>query len=189
MEEWRNIKGYEGLYEVSNQGRIRSLVRKVTYKDGRVYFYKSKVLKPSKDRYGYYFVNLCKEGKRTPKSIHRLIAEAFIPNPENKRDIDHINTIRTDNRIENLRWATRSENCLNPITNERQKNSQHSTPVAQYSLEGELIAVYRSIKEAARQTGCSHGNIYNCCNGGFYYKGKWINVKQCKGYIWKYHQI
>ena len=107
MEEiWVDIKGYEGLYQVSNQGRVKRL-----YKNGKI-----RILKPSLDNNGYLYVTLSKNNKPKIFKLHRLIAINFIPNPENKPCIDHINTIRTDNRVENLRWVTKKENSNNPLS-------------------------------------------------------------------------
>lgn len=109
-EQWRNIVGFEGKYTVSNLGRIKSL----NYRNKNI----ERVLKLGLDKStGYLKVSL--SGKT--KSVHRLVAQAFIPNYNNYEFVDHINTIRTDNRVKNLRWCTRSENMMNPIT--RQKNS------------------------------------------------------------------
>lgn len=115
MEIWKAINGYEGLYEVSNLGNVRSLDRKCTFK-GKVSIRKGCLLKKRIDRYGYYYFILCKDGKIKNFRAHRLVAEAFIPNEENKTQIDHINTIRTDNRVENLRWVTSKENSNNPLS-------------------------------------------------------------------------
>ena len=101
-EVWKPIKDYEGLYEISNLGRVKSLNYKRTGKE--------KILKNTVCNDGYLKVGLTKNGKDKVFRIHRLVAEAFIPNPENKPFIDHINTIRDDNRIENLRWCTQKEN-------------------------------------------------------------------------------
>ena len=110
-EVWKPIKDYEGLYEISNLGRVRNL----NYKGSG----KGKILKNTKDSKGYLIVGLTKNGKRKLFKIHRLVAEAFIPNPEDKPFIDHINTIRDDNRIENLRWCTQKENCNNEISKKK----------------------------------------------------------------------
>lgn len=124
MEIWKDIKGFEGLYQVSNLGRVKSLERIITRKNGITLPIKEKILQYGIDRKGYYFVGLYKNGKGENKSIARLVAEAFISNPDNKPEVNHINTIRTDNRIENLEWCTHKENCNNPLTKEHQKIAQ-----------------------------------------------------------------
>lgn len=119
-EIWKDIAGYEGLYQVSNLGKVKSLPRKLW--NGRAsYLTNEKVLKTIKDKNGYENVALYKNKKAKVCKVHRLVAIAFIPNPENKPEVDHINTITNDNMVENLRWVTRSENMQNPITRERRK--------------------------------------------------------------------
>ena len=124
MEEiWVDIKGYEGFYQVSNQGRVRSVEREIIRVDGKKKTFKGKILN-QQIRRGYYIVYLSKNGKTKTVRVHRLIAIAFIPNPENKPHIDHINTITTDNRIENLRWVTPKENRNNELTKKHNSESQ-----------------------------------------------------------------
>lgn len=106
MEEWKAVTGFED-YQISNLGRVRSL------KKGKGARAVDGILKPSADGSGYLIVNLCKNKTQISKKIHRLVAEAFLPNPLDKKEIDHINRDVTNNSVENLRWATRSENCLN----------------------------------------------------------------------------
>lgn len=121
VEEWKDIKGYEGLYQVSDKGRVKSLARlskrinPKTYR-GTTILIGEKILKQSCQTNGYNVVVLVKEGIGIQKTVHRLVAEAFIPNPDNKPEIDHCNTIKTDNSVENLRWCTHTENMNNPIT-------------------------------------------------------------------------
>lgn len=111
MEEiWKSIRDYEGLYEISSLGRVRSLCRKVKIKNYQITIHE-KILKPGFNRH-YYQVHLCKNGKYPLFEIARLVADAFIPNSENKPQVNHINGIKTDNRIENLEWCTLSENRL-----------------------------------------------------------------------------
>lgn len=120
-EEWRDVVGYEGLYQVSNLGRVKSLWKfdSKGRKKGVVILRQS-IGKTNK----YCLVNLHgKNGKGLVQTVHRIVAKAFLPNPLNKPCIDHINTIRTDNRICNIRWVTYSENCRNEITNKRMSDS------------------------------------------------------------------
>lgn len=113
VEIWRYIREYEGVYQISNSGKVKSLSRRVKCRGNKTRVLKERVLKPKLDPHtGYYFVNLC--GKRTTyPRIHRLLAEAFIANPHNLPQVDHINRIKTDNRISNLRWSSVSFNARN----------------------------------------------------------------------------
>lgn len=112
QEEWRDVVGYEGIYQVSNLGRVKRTQTNTNT-------YNGKVLTPIQFSIGYLAVNLCRNGKPHLNYIHRLVAQAFIPNPKNKPHIDHIDGTRTNNCVENLRWATRQENQNNPITKQR----------------------------------------------------------------------
>ena len=141
IEIWKPVVEYEGLYEVSSFGRVRSLDRY----DGRGWRIKGRILKPTIDKKGYLTVGLSKNNQRKAFKVHRLVALHFIPNIENKPEIDHINTIKTDNRVENLMWVTPKENSNNPITlvNKSEskkgiKNKRHQ-PVLQYDTNGNFI--------------------------------------------------
>ena len=114
-EVWKDIQDYEGLYQVSNLGRVKSLGRFVD-KLRLHYWQEEKTLKLRKRVDGYLSVCLSKNGKTKTFSVHRLVAVAFIPNPENKTEIDHINAIRTDNSVNNLRWVSHKENMNNSLT-------------------------------------------------------------------------
>lgn len=133
-EIWTSVCDYEGIYEVSNYGNVRSLDRVVTRSDGNKRKFKGQVLKKIKDKQGYLVISM--HNNSTPKSrrIHRLVAEAFIPNPLNKRTINHIDGNKTNNRIDNLEWATQSENTLHAYKN-RLKNP--SSPNVNKNLQGE----------------------------------------------------
>lgn len=118
-EIWKPVVGYEGFYEVSSFGKVRSLKRTRKGKCESECGVKERLLKPSKHTKGYLVCGLSKDGKLKYFKVHRLVAEAFLPNPENKEQIDHINTIKTDNCISNLRWVTPKENTNNPLTREK----------------------------------------------------------------------
>lgn len=99
VEVWRDVIGYEGLYQVSDMGRVKSIG-----------YDKEKILKPGRDTGGYFHVNLFKDGIKKLYKVHRLVCLNFLDNPENKEQVNHINGIKTDNRLINLEWNTRSEN-------------------------------------------------------------------------------
>lgn len=133
-ELWKTIKGYEGLYEVSDQGRVKSINRKRTNCRGRVQSFKETILKPEIVFDGYMRVNLCQNGRQKHFRVATLVFEAFNgPIPEGK-ELDHINGERTDNRLENLRVVSHLENCWNPITRERHiaANERRSRTMKEY---------------------------------------------------------
>lgn len=114
-EKWMPIRDFEGCYEISDKGRVKSVERDIL-NGNKIYHKKEKVLKPHINKTGHLLVVLCKDNKTYPKLIHRLVAEAFIPNLENKPVVDHIDTNPANNCVENLRWVTVQENCMNPLT-------------------------------------------------------------------------
>lgn len=109
-EKWLPVVGLEYNFEVSDLGRVRSIDRTVVYKDGRIYTYKGKVLSQWIDHHGYMRVHLKMNGRDNHAHVHRLVAEAFIENPDSIETVDHINALKTDNRKENLQWLSRSDN-------------------------------------------------------------------------------
>ena len=113
MEQWKDVVGFEGLYQVSDHGRVRTLPKKVA--TGRVQ--PQRIMKLQQTRKGYIVVPLCKETNRYSRQVHRLVAEAFIPNPDNKTTVNHKNNIKSDNRVTNLEWATLSENLKHAFDN------------------------------------------------------------------------
>jgi hypothetical protein len=117
IEIWKDVPEYEGIYQASNLGNIKGIDRM----NSRGQNIKGKILKFSKDKLGYLKVGLTKNAIKTSMKVHRIVAITFIPNPLNKPQIDHINTIRDDNRVVNLRWTTHKENCNNHISKEHYK--------------------------------------------------------------------
>ena len=171
-EEWRDIKGYEGLYRVSNLGRIKSLERI----DARGCKRKQKILKPQMLNNGYYQVLLSKNSIRKFYFVHRLVYEAFNgPIPEGLQ-VNHINEIKADNRLSNLNLMTAKENLNWGIGIER-KEKKCSKPVLQFDLNDNLIKEFPSLMQVYRELGFSCQNICACCNG---------KLKQAYGYIWRY---
>ena len=175
-EEWRDVVGYEGLYQVSDQGRVKSLDRTFIDKIGRERYVKERILKPVLTHYGYLRIDLCASGKRKMFSVHRLVCQAFHDNPENKLDVNHINENKTDNRACNLEWSTRKENCNHGTRNVRMAIAK-SRPIAQYTLNGKLLKVWPSTAEVERRAGFDHSAISKAANG---------NRKTAYGFIWKY---
>ena len=185
-EIWKDIEGHEGLYKISNCGRVKSLERTVKKWDG-VRVVRNRVLKHGINLKGYPIVILYKGSGKT-KTVHRLVAIAFIPNPENKPTVNHKKGIKTDNRASQLEWATLSENILHafriglkigssPTLGKFGKDNHSSKPVLQYSKLGKFIAEFESQTEASRKTGTSKGNLSSACNGKY---------KSAGGFIWKY---
>lgn len=155
-EIWKDIKGYENLYQISSLGRVRRITKTNGYK----------ILKQSTNpQSGYIQVALSKNGKCTVYKVHQLVAKHFISNLDNKPCIDHINTDKTDNRVENLRWCTQKENLNNPITilNIIKSNKKMMKPVVQMTSDGFFKQIYRSQKYAALINRKIYQSIYAYC--------------------------
>ena len=195
IEEWRSIEGYEGLYQVSSLGRVRSCDRHVSNGKG-IRLLKGKVLKSRIGKHGYLIINLSKDNKLTTFNVHRLVGKAF---PEicgeyrKGLEIDHRNCVRDDNRAENLHWVTRKENNNNPLTKQNMscakkgdkcclfgkfwKKHPSSKPIIQLDLESNFIAEFDGLRDAERKLGICHAMISSCCRG---------KTKTTHGYIFCY---
>lgn len=178
MEIWRDIEGFEGLYQVSNKGRVKSLARYHVRND--------RIMKTSYDKDGYKRVCLRNNGIKIYKLIHRLVAKAFIPNPNNYPVINHKDENHSNNKVENLEWCTVEYN-----NNYGTRNGNFRRKVYQYTIDGELIAVYEKMADAAKSIHGFISNIVNACNGGFFDKtrNKWHKMEKYKGYKWSYEPL
>lgn len=127
VEIWKDIAGFEGLYQVSNLGQVKALERLVTNNGGSQHKHE-KILKQNRTVNARCVVVLCKDGKTYSWMVHRLVADAFIPNPENKPVVDHIDTNPFNNKVENLRWVTQKENCNNPLTKKHNSEAKMGHP-------------------------------------------------------------
>lgn len=191
-EIWRDIKDYEGLYQVSNLGRVRSFDQYLN-DNGGIKFKKGRILKPLKGTKGYLLVRLYKDGIGKTFKIHRLVAMTFPDlvdwtedakgKPFEELQVNHKDEFdKANNRIDNLEWCTNDYNThygthYERISNSLTNNTKKSKPVLQYTLDGRFIAEYPSVSEASRQTGISTTNICKCCKG---------KHKTAGGYIWRY---
>lgn len=171
MEEiWKEVPGYEGLYEVSDKGQVRSLNYSRTGQ--------TKVLKPSKNPRGYHYVNLCKDGRQKSSTVHRLVAQAFIPNPMVLPMVNHKNEDKTDNRVDNLEWCDHRYNINYGTRNERVAKTM-SKPVLQFDKSGNFVKEWPSVSEVERQTGWFNTCISACCLG---------KRKTAYGFVWRHSE-
>ena len=168
-EYWKPVVGYEGLYEVSNWGRVKSLK-----------FGKEKILKQSKNNKGYCLVTLSKNGTHKHFQVHRLVALHFLPNPNNLPQINHKDENKTNNNVDNLEWCTNEYNHNYGTINERISksliNGKCSKIVIQYNLDGTFVREWPSTMECDRNGFCNQ-NVSACCRG---------KLKKYKNFIWKY---
>lgn len=190
MEIWKDIKGFEGLYQISNQGRLRSLDRPVKQRSNSIQVKKGKLIIQSKNHKGYPLANMSKENKRYSRATHRLVAEAFIPNPENKPQINHIDGNKENNYVDNLEWLTAKENTKHAMENGLMKpcfnNAKKASDIARninkkivdmYDKDGNYIRSFNSLVEAEEKTGAKQKGISEVACG---------RQKTTGGYVWKY---
>ena len=185
MENWKDVPGWEGWYQVSDEGQIRSVDRTFNKSNGVTMTQKGQIIVPFLTNKGYYNVHFYKNSKMYTHSIGRLVGFAF---PEicgeyfEGAEIDHINTIRTDNRPENLRWVEPEMQYKNPTTAQHCKTANINNPsmskwVIKLSADDEILHFYPSTRQAERETGVKYQAIGACCRG---------IRKTAGGFIWKY---
>jgi len=188
-EIWKSILGFENMYEVSNYARVKSLSRLIrkSKKVGNI-ISKDIILKQRKDKDGYLMLGLNKNSKFYTVKVHRLVAQEFIPNHENKPNVNHKNGIKNDNRVENLEWCTESENSIHCYRVLKRKGSnlgrlgvknKNSKKVNQYSLDGVFIKKWDSVSDISRELNITHSCISRVCNGNY-------TTNNYAGFIWKY---
>lgn len=187
METWKPVVGYEGFYEVSNLGRVRSVSRIAHIKRGNGeydYRVKGKIVEPQERRHGYLAVCLygkeSKNGRFTQKSVHRLVAEAFLPNPNGYSEVNHLDENKQNNALSNLEWCDRKHNVNYGTTQKRRSekiiNGPKSKAVDQLDMDGNYIRTFPSMQEASRN-GYAAGNIYKAIHKTY---------SQAYGYKWRY---
>ena len=164
-EKWKDISGYEGYYQVSNRGRIRSLDRLVHYRDGRKANYEGKLVAINPRPNGYLKANLYKNHTMKNVSVHRLVAEAFIPNPEGRPEINHKDEVKTNNDVSNLEWCTSSYNS-NYGTAKKRWAKKNSVPVKGTHIETGDIIYLKSMAEGEKY-GFSQQAISDVCLGKY----------------------
>ena len=163
-EIWKDIKDYEGHYQVSNLSRVKSIK-----------FGKERILKPVTDRHGYLIVGLWQNNKHKTYKVHRLVAEAFLPNPDNLPQVNHKDENKLNNNVDNLEWCTNDYNYHYGTRIER-ISKRRSKTVLQYDLEGNFIREWKSTAECGRN-GFNQGHVAACCQG---------KLKKHKDSIWRY---
>lgn len=174
-EVWKDIEGYENLYQVSNFGRIHSLDRFVPRKTGTVQKVHGRILKLIEDKDGYLQVSLWKENKMKKAKVHRLVGEAFIPNPNNLSEINHINEMKNDNTVSNLEWCTRKEN-INHGTRTEQAAKAKRRPVIGINLDTGNKNTFKSMRKTIK-FGFHPSAIRKVCMG---------EQESHKGYSWEF---
>ena len=174
-EIWKPVVGFEGLYEVSSTGKVKTLAKEWKSSPTFISKHKERILCEKMSNSGYLLVSLYKNNKQFNGYIHRLVAGAFVPNPDGKPEVNHIDGNKLNNCPENLEWVTRKENVHHAQVN----GLLRTTPVEQYDLDGNLVRKWGSIKEAADQQGFLKSGIIACCNGRY---------RTSNGYRWKYSE-
>ena len=173
MEIWKDIKNYEVIYQISSMGRVKSLPKKRRYGAG----YQEEMFLKGKNNQGYLQVNLYNVNGMKSYQVHRLVAQTFIENLENKKEVNHKNGVKTDNRVENLEWVTPKENIKHAWDTGLMKSKQTKTKIAQYTLDGKFLKVWNGVKSIEKNLGFDYTGIIHCCK---------LRYKSSHGYVWRY---
>lgn len=192
METWKDIDDFKGLYQISNLGNVKSLDIMLNCKGAKgidKHLRKGRILKKYIGTTGYYNVNLSKNSKSKLKRVHRLVAEAFIPNPDNLPCINHKDGNKLNNDVSNLEWCTYAYNNSeayriglkqNKYKGKYGKEAQFSKPLLQFTLNDKFVKEWENANQVKRELGYCAENIRNVCNG---------RRKQANGYKWKYKEV
>ena len=174
-ESWKSVDGYEGFYEVSNIGNVRSVSRHT--RDGK--FLKGKVLKQGLSTSGYKHVVFCKDGIKKDMLVHRLVASAFLENNKRFSEINHKDENKDNNAVSNLEWCNRTYNCNYNHVSERNlyKATKAIIKGVLQKKNGTIIGIFESVRDAEKKTGICHESISACCKGKRYSAG---------GFNWTY---
>lgn len=161
---WKDIKDFEGYYQVSDDGMVRSVDRVVFQTNGHSLSYKGHIMKQTLARNGYYVVNLRNGTKAHTLAVHRLVAEAFIQNADGYPTVNHIDGNKHNNHVSNLEWVSYRDNNVHALVHHLRKPKK-GTPVIQYDKDGNYVATYNSSVEASKSTGYNACSISHCING------------------------
>lgn len=180
--EWRQISGYEGYYNISNCGCVRSLDRTLKNKNGTLFTLRGKNMKITKQKGrnndGYSVVNLRRDGMSYVALVHILVAKAFLDNPYHLPTVNHKDGNKNNNHVENLEWVSFSDNNIHALKNNLRK--PRGNPIVQKDIDGKILGVFKSESEASRMTRVGLGSISHCING---------RSKTSGGYIWENRKV
>lgn len=180
--QWKDISGYDGYYEVSSTGKVRSKDRIILDKNSKSVYIKGRLMKQSKNTQGYLVVNLRKNHTSNVALIHRLVANAFIDNPDSLPTINHKDGDKLNNRIENLEWVTYTDNNIHAL--KLGLRNPRGCKVVQFDDRGNVVSIFKSVSEASRETGIGRGVISHCINGRTHSAGRyiWTKIEECNDY-------